>query len=140
MSSFIVDASVAAKWLFFEEGSKEAEAILEQLSFFFVPDLFLIEIDAVITKKVQQREIATAEALGKAEQVRKLPFRVVSYNDISKLSLELSISLPLTLYDATYVATAVEKHGIVHTADQRLVNGVENTSLTDYVQSIWDKK
>lgn len=140
MSNFVIDASVAAKWLFLEEGSQEAETILEQLSFFFVPDIYLAEVDAIITKKVRQKEITAEESLVKNEEARDFPYKAIPYKDIARLSFELSISLPITLYDATYIATAIENHGIVYTADQRLVNGLTNTSLTDYVQSIWEQE
>lgn len=134
--SFVIDCSVAAKWLFLEDGSSKAENILEELSFFFVPELFIIELDAVISKKVRQREISSKEAFQKIEERKKLPYNILSYNNISKLALEISVSLPVTLYDATYIATAIEKHGVVYTADQKLSNGVSNTSLDKYVQSI----
>lgn|SRR5699024_6805614 len=134
----IVDASVAAKWLFLEEGSRQAENLLEEISFFLVPSLFVIEIDAVISKKVRQRKVSIDEALQKNEQRKKLPYKVVRYTDVSPLALEISISLPITLYDATYIATAIENDGIVYTADQKLANGVSNTSLSEYVQSIWN--
>lgn len=136
--NFVIDCSVAAKWLFLEEGSLKAENLLEELSFFFVPDLFVVEIDAVISKKVRQREISSEEAFQKTVERKKLPYKILGYNDISKLAFEISVSLPVTLYDATYIATAIEKHGVVYTADQRLVNGVVNTSLNKYVQSIWE--
>ena len=138
MNPFIIDTSVAAKWLFLEKGSRKSEALLEQLSFFYVPDLFVIELDAVITKKARKKEITSNEALEKHEQRRKLPYRIVEYAEISQLAVELSVSLPITLYDATYVATAIEKRGVAYTADQKLVNGLSNTSLSNYLQSIWD--
>lgn len=138
MTPFIIDTSVAAKWLFLEEGSDEAETLLEQFSFFFVPDLFLVEIDSVIAKKVRKNEITTDEALTIKDKKGELPYRVIEYSDISRLAFEISISLPVTIYDATYVATAIEKHGLVYTADQRLINGLSNTSLSKYIRSIWD--
>lgn len=136
--SFVIDCSVAAKWLFLEEGSSKAEDVLAALSFFFVPDLFIVEIDAVISKKVRKREITSKKAFQKIEERKSLPYKLLSYNSISKLALEISVSLPITLYDATYVVAAIERNAIVYTADQRLVNGIANTSLNKYVQSIWD--
>jgi predicted nucleic acid-binding protein len=136
--SFVIDCSVAAKWLFLEEGSSRAENILEEISFFFVPDLFVVELDAVISKKVRKREISSDEAFQKIGERKKLPYKILSYNIFSKLALEISVSLPVTLYDATYIATAIEKQGVVYTADQKLSNVVSNTSLNKYVQSIWD--
>lgn len=138
MNTVIIDASVAVKWLFLERGSQQAENLLEQISSFFVPELFIIEIDAVIAKKVRKKEISPDEALIKYEKSRKFPYKGVKYQNIARLSLELSVSLPVTLYDAAYIATAIERHGIVYTADQKLVNGLANTTLNDYVQSIWD--
>ncbi|HLR30875.1 MAG TPA: type II toxin-antitoxin system VapC family toxin [Fodinibius sp.] len=138
MNPFIIDTSVAAKWLFLEGGSRKSEALLAQFSFFYVPDLFVIELDAVITKKARKKEITSGEALEKHKQRRKLPYKIVEYAEISQLAVELSVSLPITLYDATYVATAIEKRGVAYTADQKLVNGLANTSLTNYLQSIWD--
>lgn len=136
--SVVIDCSVAAKWLFLEEGSSIAEGILEELSFFFVPDLFVMEIDAVISKKVRQREISSEEAFQKIVERKKLPYKIMNYGDISKLALEISVSLPVTLYNAAYIATAIEKYVVLYTADQRLVNGVSKTSLSKYVQSIWN--
>ncbi|HLR25233.1 MAG TPA: type II toxin-antitoxin system VapC family toxin [Fodinibius sp.] len=139
MKDFVIDASVAIKWLFLEKGSVQAEKLLEEFSFFFVPDLFFIELDAVITKKVRQRKIEVKTAMHKIQQVRKLPYKAVNYNNISSLSCELATSLSVTLYDATYLATAIENHGVLYTADQRLVNCVINTTLDEYIKSIWEE-
>lgn len=138
MSSYIIDTSVAAKWLFLEEGSAKAETLLEEFSFFFVPDYFLVELDAVISKKARKGEITFDEAMNKQDQRLKLPYKLVEYQDIASLAFKISISLPVTLYDAAFIATAIERDGIVFTADQKLVNGVSNTALDQYVKSIWD--
>ncbi|HEX6981262.1 MAG TPA: type II toxin-antitoxin system VapC family toxin [Balneolaceae bacterium] len=140
MKDFVIDASVAIKWLFLEKGSERSEKLLDEFSFFFVPDLFLIELDAVITKKVRQRKIEVSEAPYKIQQVRRLPYKLIRYENISGLSCELATSLAVTLYDATYLATAIENHAVLYTADQRLANGLSNTTLSGYVKSIWDKE
>lgn len=138
MKEYVIDSSVVVKWFFREKGSEQAEKLLTKFSSFFVPDLFLIEMDAVITKKVRRKELEPQEAPEKSSNVRKLPYQIVSYKEISTLSFDLAISLPITLYDANYVATAIEYDAIMYTADQRLVNGLSNTSLSKYVKSIWD--
>lgn len=138
MSDFVIDSSVAIKWVFLEPGSEQAEKLLQQFTFFFAPDLFLIEMDGVISKKVRQRKIDAGKALTKNKQTRKLPYKIIPYNNISSLSFELAISLPITLYDATYLAVAIESYATLYTADKRLVNGLSNTSLSNYVKSIWD--
>jgi predicted nucleic acid-binding protein len=138
MKEFVIDASVAIKWLFLEKGSEQSEKLLEKFSFFFAPSLFLIEMDAVITKKVRKRKLDIKEVSHKIKQVRNLPYKIVQYENIFQLSCELATSLPLTLYDSTYIATAIEHHAVLYTADQRLANGLLNTTLNEYVKSIWD--
>ena len=137
MNDVVIDASVALKWLFLEPGSDQAEALLQEVNFFYVPGLFLMEIDSVITKKVRQRKLKAEEATDKCQQLRKLPYRAIEYEKISSLSVELATSLPVTLYDATYLAVAIENHAILYTADKRLANGLANTSLSGYVKNIW---
>lgn len=139
MRDFVIDASVAIKWLFLEKGSEQSEKLLEKFSFFFAPDLLLIELDAVITKKVRQKKLEVSEAPYKIKQVRKLPYKIVQYENISQLSSELATSLSVTLYDATYLATAIENHAVLYTADQRLANGLSNTTLSGYIKSIWER-
>ena len=58
----MIDASVAAKWLFLEQGTDEAIQLLEQLDYFYAPSLFQIELDAIITKKVRKKELKFEEA------------------------------------------------------------------------------
>lgn len=138
MKEFVIDSSAAIKWLFLEKGSQQSEKLLQKFSSFFAPDLFLIEMDAVITKKVRIKELQPDKAPDKRKDVRKLPYSIVPYREISHLAFDLAISLPVTLYDAAYVATAIEVDGTVYTADQRLVNGLSSTSLSKYVKSIWN--
>jgi len=140
MNEYVIDSSVAIKWLFLEKGSNQAEKLIHEFSSFFVPDLFLIEMDAVISKKVRINELDPKEAPEKYKKVRKLPYNVISYKEISRLAFDLAISLPITLYDANYIATAIEYNAIAYTADQRLINGLSNTSLSGYVKSIWNLK
>lgn len=136
MKDLVIDCSVAAKWLFREKGSKQAEHILRQFSSFLVPDLFFIEMDAVISKKVRKKELSTKKASDKNKKVRELSLKIVKYAKVNRLAFDIAISLPVTLYDATYVASAIENEAVLYTADQRLVNGLSNTSLKNYVKSI----
>ena len=139
MSNFVIDSSVAIKWLFREKGSRPAEALLQEFTSFWAPELFLIEMDAVISKKVRKRELPATKAPGKSKQVKKLPCTIVSHQKIAPLAFDIAISLSVTFYDATYLAVAIEKNGVLYTADQRLVNGLSNTMLKQYVKSIWQK-
>lgn len=138
MNHFVTDASVAIKWLIWEEGTERAHKLLDQIEFFYVPNLFLMEIDAVITKRVRKKEMTGVEALIKREQFRKFPFEQISYKEIEELAFELSIGFPITLYDAAYLATAIDHQAKLYTADHRLANGLSGTPFSEYVECILD--
>ena len=136
MSDFVVDASVAIKCFFWEEGTEESLKLLDYIVSFYVPDFFLMEIDSVITKKVRKRELEVEEAVGKRQQLRKLPFKLIPYEEIGAFSFELSTKLPISLYDASYLATAIDYGATLYTADKRLFNGISSTPFDDYVEKI----
>lgn len=135
MNSFVIDASIAAKWIFLEEGSDKALEILETYNSFFVPELFYLEMSAIISKKVRQGELPAIDANRKRDQVMKLALHKFNHQNISNLAFEISISLPVTFYDALYLSLAVETKSIMWTADSRLLNGLSNTVLSDYIQN-----
>lgn len=137
MSGYVIDASVAAKWLFLEKGTDEAVQLLNQFDFFYAPDLFQIELDSIITKKVRKKELRQEEAPVKKSQASKLPVRFINYQQLSDIAFDISTTLPVTLYDATYIATAVLKNSVFYTADERLINGLSTTPLARFVKSIY---
>ncbi|MDY6798462.1 MAG: type II toxin-antitoxin system VapC family toxin [Pseudomonadota bacterium] len=136
MSFHVIDASFAIKWFLPEEGSDKALSILEDMERFFIPDLFLIETDSIVTKKVRRRELDLSEAPVLQHQIRQLPYIIVPYQDISKFALELSTTMYISHYDACYLAVAIEAEGVLYTADIRMYNGLKKTPFNKYVVSI----
>ncbi|MEQ9310175.1 MAG: type II toxin-antitoxin system VapC family toxin [Balneolaceae bacterium] len=137
MSSYVIDASVAAKWLFLENGTEESVQLLDQFEYFYAPDLFQIELDSIITKKVRKKELSFEEAPIKKNQASKLPARFITYEQISDIAFDISTTLSITLYDASYVATAILTKSIFYTADERLVRGLSTTPLARFVRSVY---
>jgi predicted nucleic acid-binding protein len=136
VSDFVIDASVAVKWFIPEKGTEQAHEVLEDLNFFYAPDIFLMEVDSVLTKKVRTRNISINEAFEKREQFRKLPFKLIDYEKIGEFAFRLSTEFAVTLYDAMYVATAIDYEAILHTADRRLSNGLSTTPFGKYVKYV----
>ncbi|MEQ9512486.1 MAG: type II toxin-antitoxin system VapC family toxin, partial [Balneola sp.] len=100
-----------------------------------VPYLFLIEMSSIISKKVRKRELSISEALEKRKELEDLNFQVFSEKAILKLAFDISVSLPITIYDANYLALAIKKEGKLYTSDNRLVNGLSTTVFKDYVEN-----
>lgn len=136
MKNSVIDASVAIKWFIWEEGTEEAQQLLDKLSFFWVPGLFLIEVDAILTKKVRKGELEIADAFQKRRMFRQLPYKLIPFGEIAEFAFRLSTEFPITLYDATYLAAAVDHEGIFYTADKRLVNGMSDTPFDEYMMKL----
>lgn len=136
MNNAVIDASIAFKWLVWEEGSDEAIKLLDKLTLFHAPDIFLMEMDAILTRKVRKREIKLAEATEKRKLIRNFPYLLTSYDQIDEFTFRLATEFSVTLYDASYLATAVETEAIFYTADRRLSNGLSTTPFAKYVKYV----
>ncbi|MDR9415522.1 MAG: type II toxin-antitoxin system VapC family toxin, partial [Gracilimonas sp.] len=100
---------------------------------FVVPDLFLIEVDNIVSKKVRRRDLDITGAEEIFSVIRNLPFITVPYEKLSKEVFFISTRFPVTQYDACYLALAVEYQGLFYTADKRFLRGVANTAYSEYV-------
>ena len=138
MSVDIIDASFAIKWILPEEGTEKALSVLDNLKRFLVPDLFLIESDSIVTKKVRRRELEVSEAAKLQHKIRQFPYVIIPYRDISKFASELSCTMAISHYDACYLAVAIEYEAHLYTADVRMANGLKNTPFNEYVRCITD--
>ncbi|HLR31344.1 MAG TPA: type II toxin-antitoxin system VapC family toxin [Fodinibius sp.] len=132
----MIDASVAIKWFIWEEGTHHAHELLDELTSFYAPDFFLMEIDSALTKKVRIRDLEIKEAFHKRSQFRKLPYKLINYTEIEEFAFRLAAEFSVTLYDAAYLATAIDYNAKLHTADLRLSNGMANTPFAKYVKYI----
>lgn len=136
MNQPVIDASLAIKWFLWEEGTEQAHSLLEQLTTFYVPDLFLVEIDSVLTKKARKGELKVDEAFQKRSVFRKLPYKMVSYNEVEEFAFRLATEFSITSYDAVYVAIAIDRDTTLYTADRRLSNGMATTPFSEHIESI----
>jgi predicted nucleic acid-binding protein len=137
MNFVVIDASVAAKSLFLEDGTELVHSFLNTIDYLIEPDLFEIELDAIITKRVRKKFLTVQEGDEKRIESRSFKHTLVRYNEIAESAFEISSKLPVTLYDATYVATAILANSVFYTADERLVRGLSTTKLSKYVKSVY---
>lgn len=131
MSTCIIDASVAAKWLLPSAGEPLAEEALELLRDYvegrlrmIVPDLFWAELGNILWKAVRLRRIPDSTAT-KALQVmvgRNLP--TVSSRVLLDDAFAIARTFDRTLYDALYLALAVQSKCPCITADERLARAL----------------
>ena len=132
----VIDACVAIKWFLPENNFIKAGEILNSFNRMIIPDLFLIEFDAIVTKKICQRLIEQDDAIKMVQEIRNIPFEIIPYQLISKMAFDLSSALPITQYDACYLAAAIEYNEVVITADMRFFRGMQTTPFENFVEAL----
>ena len=122
--SFVVDASVAAKWVLPEPGSQQARRLLrryqdEEIDL-VAPHLLLAEVGSVLWKRVRRRELTAVDArICYRRLLDDCPILLDDPNTHTA-ALELALAHGRTVYDSLYVALALERRCGLITADERL--------------------
>ncbi len=117
-TKWVIDASVAAKWLAPEPDSPLAEALLDNE--LIVPDLLFAEVGNILWKKQQRGEMdATATQIG-ARWLLQVPLQVHDSAGLLVDALALAQQLQHPAYDCFYLALAQRIGAPLVTADRRL--------------------
>ena len=122
---FVIDASVATKWLLPEVDSPSALAVLDAAQTgrieLIAPALLGLEFGHVLGKELRRGrcDIATAERLWSA--FRGLPITLVSAHSLQDRAFLLAVTRRITIYDALYVAVAEMENLRLITADAGLI-------------------
>ena len=131
MRRFVIDASLAVKWLplFASESLvSEATRFLERHSAgeleLLVPDLFWPEVANVLWKSVQRRSCRPEEASAALSTLQDQDLATVSSLALALPALGIAMRHHRSVYDSLYVALAVASHSELVTADQRLANAL----------------
>jgi len=134
MRKVIIDASVALKWFFKEDGSEKALELQGKLKDgivkAFVPQIFFFEVINVIKTK-------PTTTLQHVERAIKIVFNLpFSSQKISQGLLEkanfYAQKYDLTIYDASYIALAKTLGVDLITADEKLRNKVKLRSVRSF--------
>jgi predicted nucleic acid-binding protein len=125
-----VDASVAAKWLFAEEYTTQADDLLrvtlgrqEQI---VAPPLLWSEIANILRQRMRRTGLQLAEARALMAQFLRVPIALQAPDALYDRILVLAdqYNLP-AVYDAHYLALAEFSSATFWTADRRLLQAVE---------------
>ena len=131
MKTYVIDASVAAKWILPAGGESLSQEALELLKRyaagevrFVVPDLFWAEVGNVLWKAVRQGRLRVASAETGLRAMRERNFPTVSSHVLLVEAFAIATAFDRAVYDALYVALAVNSKSQLVTADERLANGL----------------
>ncbi|HLI67769.1 MAG TPA: type II toxin-antitoxin system VapC family toxin [Caulobacteraceae bacterium] len=135
-AELIVDASVAAKFYFHEEGSREAQAILTSGLVLAAPDLLWIELASVAAKRTRRGLSTREHGRDAVASLGDLIDEFVPATGLAAPAFALAADAGYSAYDATYLALARQRGLRLLTADQRLIRQAEAAGMRDLVQSL----
>jgi predicted nucleic acid-binding protein len=119
--TWVVDASVAVKWVVPEILSAQADRLLGSEDPLIAPDLLMIESANAFWKKIRRKELSATEA-GRALDVLSASGIVVyATQPLLGRALAMARHLEHPVYDCVYVALAERERATLVTADERLL-------------------
>lgn len=138
MTNFVIDASVAVKWVVQEAGTLDALALRKAK--LTAPDLIIPECANILWKKHRLGQLTSAEASAAAQLLERADIELIAMGAQLHRATELAIELDYPAYDCFYIALALNKGCPFATADQRLLRKAQQSSLNDVAGAILDLK
>ena len=129
MTSLVVDANVAAKWLlpaanedFIDQANRLASLHVTRQIQLLAPDLIEAEIGNILWKAVRRNRMSRAQAETSLRSFVELSIQIVPISSFLEEALQIALAFDRSFYDSLYVALAVSTKTELITADERLVN------------------
>lgn len=136
MTRFVVDASVAVKWLVEEEDSAAADRLLEPRHELFAPRLMASEVGNALWRKVRMGELERSRAGVMAAAISEMAVRWMADEDTGPDAVRLSLALDHPVYDCVYLALAHRIGATLVTADARFANSLAETEHSSGVVTL----
>ena len=121
MNTFVIDASIAVKWVVDEHGTPEALA-LRQRAKLIAPELLVAECANILWKKVQRDELLKEEALLAARLLQRAEIELRPMRSLFETATRISIEINHPAYDCVYLALAGASKCQFVTADHRFLH------------------
>lgn len=122
---FVVDASVAVKWVIEEDDTRAALALLEHdiLS----PSIWIAECANALWAINKRGKLSAAVVEDRLDNLLQAPVRTVATRDFVATALRLSLEFGHPVYDCLYLAVAREERALLVTADRRLAQAASRS-------------
>lgn len=131
MNAFVVDASVAAKWVlpgagepFRDEAVRLLKQWLDGRIQLIVPDFFWVELTNVLWKAVRRGRCTTDTAVVALATLLDYQIPTVPSLNLLNLALQKGVQHGRSVYDSIYVVLALEAAAQLVTADEKLANAL----------------
>lgn len=119
--TYVVDASVALKWVIPEVLSDRAARLLDDGDALVAPEMLLVEVANALWRKLTRREITGREADRALELLSESGLDLTPATPLVGRALDLARMLQHPVYDCVYLALAERERATLVSADARLV-------------------
>lgn len=120
MSTLVIDASIAIKWVIEEEGTPQALTLRREAKL-LAPELLVAECANILWKKARRNELSREEALLAARLLQTAAIELVPTRFLLAAATRIAIELDHPAYDCLYLALAIENDCRFVTADERFL-------------------
>jgi predicted nucleic acid-binding protein len=117
---YVVDASIAVKWVVEETGTPEALSLRRQARL-IAPELLVAECANILWKKVRRDELSKDEALLAAGLLQHADIELLPTRSLLSVATSIAIELDQPACDCVYMALAVSIDCSFVTADERFL-------------------
>jgi predicted nucleic acid-binding protein len=122
--TWVVDASVAVKWVIPEVLSDEADRLRAGDDEMLAPDMLLVEVANALWKKTAGGDISPVEADRAFALVNESGIDLRPTAPLLPRAMQVARRLKHPVYDCVYLALAEREHATFITADRRLLRRV----------------
>ena len=134
--TWIVDASIAVKWVVSEPQRDKARLLLADTDLLEAPDLLFPETANTVWKKTRRGEMTARQAELALAAIARLIAVVHPSEDLFARALEMAQALDDPAYDCFYLACAERQGGVLVTADARLCAAVADSPFAALVRPL----
>lgn len=138
MSTFVVDASVGAKWWFPEAHREAALRLRSPAHDLHAPALFDLEVCSVVCKRIRRGEISARDGERVADLLEQVPVRRHGDRELLRPALALAHTTRQTLYDCLYLALALILEARMVTADERFYRATRSAGAAEHLVWVGD--
>lgn len=138
MSQFVVDASVAVKWLLPEVDDHHALRLINDRHDLAAPELLHAEVGNALWKRVIRQSMPADDAMFALEGLQLLPIDLHTLTSLTAPALDIACLERRSLYDCLYLALAVRLQVPLVTADRKFHDAIKRGALADRIVWIAD--
>lgn len=133
--TFVVDASIAVKWVMSEPETADALAFLqrERPKGLVAPDFLVAEVSNVAWKKARRGEIDWLHAIEAARRIGLTITRFLPSRLLGRRATEIAIEIDHPVYDCLYLACAEAENATVVSLDGRMMRKLAGTPYSPRV-------